>query len=80
MQSAMAVADTSVRVSRQTLTELERLREVFHTRSADETILKLVRERRARALNWILGSGQGAISKFREEDRLESHDSLLCVD
>jgi len=43
-----------VRVSRQTLLELERLREVFHTRSADETIQKLVRERRSRALHRML--------------------------
>jgi hypothetical protein len=68
----MASADTSVRVSRETLKELERLREVFHTRSADETIRKLVRERRSRALDWIVGSGKGVVSPFTEEDRLDS--------
>ena len=50
------------------------MREVFHTRSADETIRKLVRERRSRALGRMLGSGKGIVSKFAEEDRLETHD------
>ncbi|MCI4351819.1 MAG: hypothetical protein L3K14_00290 [Thermoplasmata archaeon] len=70
----MASAETSVRVSRETLGELERLRELFHTRSADETIRQLVRERRARALDWMLGSGKGIVSSFTEEGRFESHD------
>jgi hypothetical protein len=70
----MATAETSVRVSRQTLVELERLRQVFHTKSADETIRKLVRERRARALHRMFGSGKGIVSPFTEEDRLDSHD------
>lgn len=70
----MTPAQSSVRVSRETLAELERLREVFHTRSADETIRKLVRERRSQALGRMLGSGQGIVSKFTEEDRFETHD------
>lgn len=70
----MTSAQSSVRVSRETLDELERLREVFHTRSADETIRKLVRERRSQALGRMLGSGKGIVSKFTEEDRLETHD------
>jgi hypothetical protein len=69
----MAAADSSVRVSRRTLAELERLRGVFHTKSADETILRLVRERRSRALNRLFGSGKGVVSPFAEEDRLGSH-------
>jgi hypothetical protein len=68
----MAAAETSVRVSRETLKDLDRLREVFHTRSADETIRKLVRERRSRALDRIFGSGQEIDSPFTEEDRRES--------
>jgi hypothetical protein len=70
----MATADTSVRVSKQTLIELERLKEVFHTRTAEETIRKLVRERRSHALHRMLGSGRGVVSRFVEEDRLASHD------
>jgi hypothetical protein len=74
MQLRMAAADTSVRVSRATLTELERLRDVFRTHSADETIRQLIRERRSRALRWMLGSGRGMITTFTEEDRLATHD------
>lgn len=70
----MAVAESSVRVSRHTLAELERLREVFHTGSAEETIRKLVQERRSRALTRMIGSGKGTLSKFREEDRLATDD------
>jgi hypothetical protein len=70
----MATADTSVRVSRPTLAELDRLREVFGTRSAEETIQQLVRERRSRALNRMFGSGRGIVSEFTEEDRLATHD------
>ena len=70
----MASAESSVRVSRQTLMELERLRQIFHTRTADETILKLVRERRSRALGRMLGSGKGVVSSFTEEDRIVAHD------
>jgi hypothetical protein len=70
----MAAADTSVRVSRQTLTDLERLGQVFHTRSADETIRKLVQERRSRALSRMIGSGRGVVAAFTEEDRVAAHD------
>jgi len=70
----MAAPDSSVRVSRQTLAELDRLREVFQTRSADETIRKLVAERRSRALGRMLGSGKGRVAKFTEKDRLAAHD------
>lgn len=70
----MASAVTSVRVSRQTLVELERLRTVFEAHSADETIQKLIRERRSLALRRLLGSGKGTVSKFGEEDRIAAHD------
>jgi uncharacterized Ntn-hydrolase superfamily protein len=70
----VALADTSVRVSRETLRELERLRELFHAQSADETIRLLVKERRSRALQRMIGSGRGIVSAFTEGDRLESHD------
>ncbi|MCI4344729.1 MAG: hypothetical protein L3J87_03795 [Thermoplasmata archaeon] len=69
----MSSADTSVRVSRETLRRLNELRTVFGTGSVDETIQKLLRERRRRALNRLFGSGKGVVSKFTEEGRLESH-------
>ena len=71
---AMASTDTSLRISRETLRALEQLRATFGTQSADETIRKLLRERRSRALSWMFGSGRGRISPFTEADHLESHD------
>jgi hypothetical protein len=70
----MCPAETSVRVSRETLLELERLRAHFGTRSADETIRKLVKERRSRALSRMIGSGKGIVSPFSEVDRFTAHD------
>ncbi|MCI4326298.1 MAG: VapB-type antitoxin [Thermoplasmata archaeon] len=70
----MASTDTSVRVSRETMQQLEGLREVFQTQSADETIRKLIRERRSRALGRMFGSGKGIVTPFLEEDRIAAHD------
>ncbi len=70
----MVAAETSVRVSRGTLRELDRLREVLHTSSADETIQKLIRDRRSRVLGRMFGSVKGAKQGFTEGDRLENHD------
>jgi hypothetical protein len=68
----MAGADTSVRVSRETVGELERLRLLWHTRTADETILKLIKERRKRALGALLGSGRGGPPMI-DSDRYDAH-------
>jgi hypothetical protein len=74
MHPSMSGADTSVRVSRGTLQELERLRVTLHARTADETIRRLIRERRSRALGRISGIGKGVVTRFTEGDRLDSHD------
>jgi hypothetical protein len=65
----MVGGETSVRVSRVTLRELDRLRTVFRTRTSDETIAQLIRERRSRALRRLAGPGQGVVSPFTEADR-----------
>lgn len=70
---SMSGADTSIRVSHETVHDLERLRRVFRTDSAEETIRKLIRERRSAALSRMLGSGKGRIRPWTEADRLESH-------
>ncbi len=62
-----------MRVSHQTLQELERLRQAFKVQTADETIRKLIRERRSRALDQVFGSGKGVVKSFTEADRLDSH-------
>lgn len=66
-------ATTSVRVSRETLRELEHLQKVFRARTADETIQTLVRERRKKVLERLQGSWKG-LGPFTEADRLEAHD------
>lgn len=73
MQLMMSGADTSVRVSRATLRDLEQIRVAFNVRTADEAIRKLIRERRSRALDRLIGSGEGKLHRFTEADRLESH-------
>jgi hypothetical protein len=70
----MVEGSASVRVSRKTLNQLERLRTVFHTRTADETIRKLIADRRGRAVNRLFASGKGRATAFSEEDRLATHD------
>ena len=71
--AAMATADTSIRVSHQTLRDLDRLKEVLRTETAEETIQKLIRERRSAALSRMFGSGKGRVRPFREADRFDSH-------
>jgi len=73
MRPIVSGADTSVRVSRETLRDLEQIRIAFNVRTADEAIRKLIRERRSRALERLIGSGQGKLRRFTEADRLESH-------
>ena len=69
----MSAANTSIRVSQQTLRDLEHLRQAFRTETAEETIRKLIRERRSAALSRIIGSGKDRVGRFTEADRLESH-------
>ena len=73
MQPPMSAADTSIRVSLETLRQLEQLRGAFHTRSAEETIRKLIRERRSAALSRMFGTGRGTVGAFTESDRVDTH-------
>jgi len=73
MQTNMSTADTSIRVSRETLRDLENLRQAFQTQTAEETIRKLIRERRSAALSRVFGSGKGRVKAFSEADRVDSH-------
>jgi hypothetical protein len=68
----MSSAETSVRISRHTLSDLSGLQKVWQTKSADETIRKLIKERRSKALESIRGTGR-SLPPFAEADRLESH-------
>ncbi len=68
---ALAGSDTTVKVSRNTLSELERLREEFNAKSIDETLRALIRERRRKILAAVFGSDKGRLTPFSEADRGE---------
>ncbi len=62
---------TTVKVSRSTLSELEKLRDELKARSLDEAIRALIRRHRMSALREALGADRGRIRAFTEEDRGE---------
>ena len=62
---------TTVKVSKATLTELEKLREQLNARSLDEAIRSLMKRHRLQVLQGTLGIDKGKIRAFTEEDRGE---------
>lgn len=64
---------TTVKVSKNTLTELEKLRAEFKARSLDEAIKALIRGYRSRVLGEAFGVDRGQVRPFTEEDRGEDH-------
>ena len=62
---------TTVKVSKTTLEELERLRDQLKAHSHDEAIKTLLRKHRTDALREALGADRGALRPFTEEDRGE---------
>ena len=60
-----------MKVSRSTLSELERLRDEFDAKSIDETVRTLIRERRRRLLAGVFGFDKGRVTAFTERDRGE---------
>ena len=67
----MASSDTTVKMSRSTLSHLERLREEFHAKSLDETVKELIRSHRQKILGGAFGVDKGRLKPFRDEDRGE---------
>ncbi len=63
---------TSVRVSRDTLAELERFQRALHTTTADETIRAVLKLHRAVLIDSLGGSLRGRVGRFHEADRIES--------
>jgi len=70
----MAGDSTSVRVSRGTLSELERFQAALRTRTADETIRFLLASKRKELIDRLYGSagGKRPYRPFKESDRLEA--------
>lgn len=63
---------TTVRVSRDTLAELERFQHALQTATADETIRALLKMQRAAVIGRLSGSLRGRVTRFQEADRLDS--------
>jgi hypothetical protein len=65
------MTSTTVKVSKNTLTELEKLRDQINARSLDEAIVALIRRHRIDALRAALGVDKGKVRPFTEADRGE---------
>ena len=65
------MASTTVKVSRNTLTELEKLRDQLNAGSLDEAIDTLIRRHRIATLRAALGADRGKVKPFTEADRGE---------
>ncbi len=68
----MAGEYATVKVSRRTLEQLERLKRSLGARSLDEVLQRLIREYRARLLEEVVGIDEGLVARFEEDDRLDS--------
>jgi len=64
-------ADTTVKISRDTLSNLERLREEMKARSIDETVMALIKSHRRKILAGVFGVDKGRVKPFTDEDRGE---------
>ncbi|MGP8070757.1 MAG: VapB-type antitoxin [Candidatus Bathyarchaeia archaeon] len=62
---------TTVKVSRTTLLELEKLRDKINARSLDDAISRLIKKHRQEILREAFGSDRGKIKPFTEADRGE---------
>jgi len=60
-----------VKVSRDTLYNLERLREEMKARSIDETVRALIKSHRRKILAGAFGADKGRVRPFADEDRGE---------
>jgi hypothetical protein len=67
----LATSDKTVKISQETLSHLERLREEMKARSIDETVRALIKSHRRRILAGVFGADHGRVKPFREEDRGE---------
>jgi len=67
----MATAISSVRVSRETLSELERFQHALGSKTLDEALRTLLVSKRKELVAEIYGSARG-MRPFRESDRLDS--------
>ena len=64
-------SDTTVKISRETLSHLERLRAEMKAKSIDETVMALIKSHRRKILAGVLGADKGRVRPFTHEDRGE---------
>jgi predicted CopG family antitoxin len=62
---------TTVKVSRNTLAELEKLRDRLKSRSLDEAIRALTKKHRQEVLRDAFGADRGKVKPFTKRDRGE---------
>ncbi len=67
----MTSSNTTAKLSRETLAQLEHLRQEMNTNSIDETIRELIRKRRKLTLAQAFGIDKGKLKPFAESDRGE---------
>jgi len=60
---------TTIKVSRNTLRELEMFKKSLNITTYDEAIRRLLKEYRRNVLKKYFGIDSGRVSEFREEDR-----------
>lgn len=63
---------TTIRVSKELARILEMEKKMIGAKSIEEVILMLIKERRRRIAKRFFGVDRGKISRFTEEDRLDS--------
>ena len=71
MQVYIVASHTTVKISRDTLSNLGRLREEMKARSIDETVMALIKSHRKRTLAGVFGADKGRVRPFTDEDRGE---------
>lgn len=70
--ASMNASATTVRVSRDTLSELERFQKALRTKTADETIREVLKLQRATVIGRLSGSLRGRVTRFAEADRIDT--------
>ncbi len=69
--TSLASTTTTVKISRETLSHLERLRGEMKARSIDETVMALIKSHRRKILAGVFGADKGRVRPFTHEDRGE---------
>jgi predicted RNA binding protein with dsRBD fold (UPF0201 family) len=64
-------SSTTVKVTRTTLAQLEKLREELKANSLEDAIRVLIQRHRSQALETVFGADRGRVRPFTEEDRGE---------